>query len=187
MPLFKIFSDWKLVRFFRRAFCCRPYWCCPIISWVKTGRVFAQRVFSRGDCCSARPARRACDSVLLHSYYVPHILPSIFPAGVVAGVREQREEKRTRIAYLVLFPAAQPVKRTGRVRQLLVTFLPLLAAAFLLLLCSDGFRGVTHEEMEAGPVSALRRLVHGGLLPGGQNAVPVRCRRGVCRGRLLSP
>ena len=157
MPLFKIFSDWKLVRFFGALL----LQAILVLSYYFLSRQagFSRNVFFLTGGLLLLPASTPyARIVLLHSYYVPHIAIGFFLLGLLLGFGNSEKKKGLRIAYLVLFLLLSLLSGLGGVRQLLVTFLPLLAAAFLLLLCSDGFRGVTHEEMEAGSVSALRRL-----------------------------
>lgn len=157
MPLFKIFSDWKLVRFFGALL----LQAILVLSYYFLSRQagFSRNVFFLTGGLLLLPASTPyARIVLLHSYYVPHIAIGFFLLGLLLGFGNREKKKGLRIAYLVLFLLLSLLSGLGGVRQLLVTFLPLLAAAFLLLLCSDGFRGVTHEEMEAGSVSALRRL-----------------------------
>ncbi len=157
MPLFKIFSDWKLVRFFGALL----LQAILVLSYYFLSRQagFSRNVFFLTGGLLLLPASTPyARIVLLHSYYVPHIAIGFFLLGLLLGFGNSEKKKGLRIAYLVLFLLLSLLSGLGGVRQLLVTFLPLLAAAFLLLLCSDGFRGVTHAEMDAGSVSALRRL-----------------------------
>ena len=130
MPLFKIFSDWKLVRFFGALL----LQAILVLSYYFLSRQagFSRNVFFLTGGLLLLPASTPyARIVLLHSYYVPHIAIGFFLLGLLLGFGNSEKKKGLRIAYLFLF---------------------------LLLLCSDGFRGVTHEEMEAGSVSALRRL-----------------------------
>ena len=157
MPLFKIFTDWKLVRFFGALL----LQAILVLSYYFLSRQagFSRNVFLFTGGLLLLPASTAYTRiVLLHCYYVPHIAIGFFLLGLLLGFGNQEKKRGWRIAYFILFLLLSLTSGLGGVRQILVTFLPLLAAAFLLLLGSDSFRAVTHEDMENGAAPALRRL-----------------------------
>ena len=132
MPLFKIFSDWKLVRFFGALL----LQAILVLSYYFLSRQagFSRNVFFLTGGLLLLPASTPyARIVLLHSYYVPHIAIGFFLLGLLLGFGNSEKKKGLRIAYLVLFLLLSLLSGLGGVRQLLVTFLPLLAAAFLLL------------------------------------------------------
>ena len=84
MPLFKIFSDWKLVRFFGALL----LQAILVLSYYFLSRQagFSRNVFFLTGGLLLLPASTPyARIVLLHSYYVPHIAIGFFLLGLLLG------------------------------------------------------------------------------------------------------
>ena len=132
-PLFHIFPEWRMVRFvgavilqailaLSMLFCTRQAGVQRSVGLVCTGLLLLPLSVSYARI------------VLMHCYYIPHIAIGLFLTGLMLAALRGEKPARSRRWYLCGYLALSLVSGLGGLRQLMVTFLPLLVACGVLLL-----------------------------------------------------
>lgn len=144
-PMFLLFNDWHLVRFFSAVTMQAIYILCYGFLLHQGG--FQRKQFYISASLLLLPVSVAYGRIMLyHCYYIPHIALSFLLVGLFLGYA--RDTKRPvlkdcmRLGFLLVFSFLGAL---GGIRQLMITHAPMLLLIVLLCLMEDLHSSDTHK------------------------------------------
>jgi len=131
-PLFSVFSSWRMVRFAGSVILQAILVLSFLFSARQAGVRLSVRLFTAGLLLLPVSVTHA-QMLLMHCYYVPHAAIGFFLIGLLIAGTDLSRKLWQRLLYFIAFVLLGFLSGLGGVRQLMVTFLPLLLTGFVLL------------------------------------------------------
>lgn len=140
-PLFSVFSSWRMVRFvgsvILQAILVLSFLFCAKHAGVR----LSIRLFAAGLLLLPVSVTHA-QMLLMHCYYVPHVAIGFILMGLLFMTLDMKKQLYVRLLCFFAYLLLSFVSGLGGVRQLMVTFLPLLLAGLQLLFSDHEAEGV---------------------------------------------